>query len=1089
MDDPLGPKTRYGESFRPPADSIPDAKPPSPPRSPETPQPSGYRSDDGVDKNPVASRRKQTSTTNPRPLPPLDRNVSPNKGRSGYGRSRPELRSDSPRLRRDVSDPLPRTLSDTFYEPTAPSLNDVFNYLLDDKKTAPALLHDVFESIYPRGNDAAGVAQPKEGSLEARVQRYMDTNHPGESNDPRMRGVRLSVLPDAIITSLYDMQKEIDIRSVKTDRLTASQLIGPAACALLDEATKPERTNTWSPIGVRKYNGISQEVAVDLASPGVGSAVDMTDRMPALRATSELFEGRPPPLKDAFVFGSQHMFYTNEVFWRQAEKLGLMPENTTIYGKTGASETVGMRLMQRGYTVSGASFAEDLRGAGGSTGLTLPTEMSNPAINDVRAFFDRIFGETGRYPCPADPGERKKFMADLQRRPPDQRPNIVLLDEGFKVGQALLDLQVDEKYKDFMPFCHMVEHTQGGIVKGREQLGKYERNNPVLPPVVNVAESYAKKMLEGPVIAADVNYCRNFVQRDIFDSVVLGNSSDVSIQNLKDKRPKECAVIGFGAVAGEGAPQVLEGYDVHVWDTDPIALRRAIAAAKPSSDGSPGSPISVPIPEGELENLILALETEFKLKPEDWTAPEPTPAVTAAKKKAREQLTAWFDSGDHKKEFFSHGYEVFGNTGATSGCLSKADLQHLPDGAMLWSGASGNYEFGGKKGIDSYLDTSSGGDVEVTESKYDSSTGRCLVPFNLTCSPNGDRQMVDLPRQDKEAVRHRVFDVTAAQEKGNAVSKRIMFPRNGVVINRLYGVPPEFIDLTRAIVLTGVAQAALALRGEAMPGSNASPEGPSKASSSGANPQPPGLNLVALDQHAQEQLAAVANENLESHELGSMERPEFDKLATQFIRRRYGDAGGNPNYDVLRQPVAVVTDADGARRNHGLTLLQYCMLSRDELPGAAIDYVKAHSLTKDGKSLLTDDHGRTPVHTLCTLLGDNQAALDSALDQFQQTLGLSSDQINTLRHEADKFGVSPNRYAELRSSARASENEKRALDQFHQELQRYSRRGGRKPSQNQLTGAREAFADTMAAWRQSGGPSEGLRIPILASLMPKPSRG
>lgn len=179
-----------------------------------------------------------------------------------------------------------------------------------------------------------------------------------------------------------------------------------------------------------------------------------------------------------------------------------------------------------------------------------------------------------------------------------------------------------------------------------------------------------------------------------------------------------------------------------------------------------------------------------------------------------------------REEMLKHGHLVIGATGR--GCLSVDEYGLLPKTAVLANAASGRHEFGleGVYDVDAQMKTEDPHEV-FTEDGLRTSLVRGKTAVL------GDAAAIDEQF-------HRVL-----RDPGDPEVERIAI-NNGFVVNMQEDIPPEFIQLTRALILAGTLQAAEATA--------------------------PGL--IDLDQGAQDFIVGRVQKHLAQQGL-SLEKPDF----------------------------------------------------------------------------------------------------------------------------------------------------------------------------------------------------------------------
>lgn len=135
-----------------------------------------------------------------------------------------------------------------------------------------------------------------------------------------------------------------------------------------------------------------------------------------------------------------------------------------------------------------------------------------------------------------------------------------------------------------------------------------------------------------------------------------------------------------------------------------------------------------------------------------------------------------------RDEALKHGTLTYGCTGG--GVLEPADYDLLPDGAVLANAASGNHELG-LDDID--IDREGGDSRQKVDDLVATSTFRGLD--------------VELGEAE-DPMRHRVWRTESGKE--------ILLARSGYVVNMELDLPPEYAQLTRALLLASCLTAAKA---------------------------------------------------------------------------------------------------------------------------------------------------------------------------------------------------------------------------------------------------------------------------------------
>ncbi len=179
-----------------------------------------------------------------------------------------------------------------------------------------------------------------------------------------------------------------------------------------------------------------------------------------------------------------------------------------------------------------------------------------------------------------------------------------------------------------------------------------------------------------------------------------------------------------------------------------------------------------------------------------------------------------------REEMLSHGHLLVGATGR--GCLTVEEYGLLPKKSVMANAASGRHEFGLDEvyDVDAQMKTSDPHEI-FTEDGLRST----MIRGKLTVV--GDAAAID-----------EQFHRVVRDEKDPDVERIAM--NNGFVVNMQEDIPPEFIQLTRALILAGTLQAADATK--------------------------PGL--IDLDQSSQDFIVSRVQKHLSQKGL-SLEAPDF----------------------------------------------------------------------------------------------------------------------------------------------------------------------------------------------------------------------
>lgn len=715
-------------------------------------------------------------------------------------------------------------------------------------------------------------------------------------------------------------------------------------------------------------------------------------------ATREVIDRLKPgqPFADMHVFQAQHGFDSNETQMRGLFELGLDPKRLWYFPKTGARALVLDRLRRMGARIYDNPY--DLRSS------------RNPAIKHLTAFLDKAFALEGM--------DIKQQLEQLQRYADGSaghsKPRVLLVDEGFKVGQALVDLQrsddpqIREKYTLISNLCAMVAHTEGDIIKGKRALARAEegatiqsRPAPVLPRTINMAQSRAKKF-EGFTVGQNVWMTMNQLLAQ------MGEPEAIAL------RPKEALLMGYGVIAAKAKPQLQDGYDVWIWDIDPKTLLRAYEDHEKQTGSGTGK-VHIPVDRATLERVV----------------------ARGGARNDEEFVNALAAS---KKEWFSHGHIVMGNTGAPTGCLGPDDFELLPDGAILSSAASGDYEFG----------TVSARKNNPHLARIPATDG--YVDFPLAGSGSGSKK-ARVAFGDNAYFDHQVYE-TRSETAG---TKRFMLLRGGYAVNRLYGMPLPFIDIAMATLVQCMYEAI-------QPHNDSRPH--------------MGLWLIDPDPDAQNQIINTANQNLVTNNLGTLEDPDFTKADPHWHRpalspsphpsprpsqpsetdsytsERFVQSGlaACDAYNISPSSFALICDPNGELADSQDLLT----LQREMFP------------THEG-SMETARPQRTIAHTLYAIFAraaaESNDGLEAEVNAVRTRLGIDDSRWTKLLETRDAYGMVPNDYGVLPSfkSADGSDNIRKGRESMQQCISTITINA---PTQKQLRGDHERREQIMSSLRK-----------------------
>ena len=701
------------------------------------------------------------------------------------------------------------------------------------------------------------------------------------------------------------------------------------------------------------------------------------------------------PFAGMHVFQAEHGFDSNETQMRGLLELGLDPKQLWYFPKTGVRAMVLGRLRHMGVHVYDNPY--DLRSS------------RNTATKHLTAFLDKAFALEGMNI--KQQIEQLHGYADTSAGHP--KPRVMLVDEGFKIGQVLVDLQqsddpqIREKYALISNLCPMVAHTEGDIIKGKKSLTRAENNAtkqgrpaPILPRTVNMAQSVAKK-LEGFTIGQDVWMSTNQLLDMMKEPEAIA------------QRPKETLLIGYGAIAAKAKPQLHAGHDVWIWDVDPKALLCAYEDYE-KQPGSGTGKVHIPVDRATLERVV-------------------------ARGGARDDEEFVNALAASKKEWFGHGHIVMGNTGAPTGCLGSDDFELLPDGAILSSGASGDYEFGKTS---ARKDNPHLAHIPATDG---------YVDFPLA-GAGSDSKKVHVAFGDQAYFDHQVYE-TRSETSG---TKRFMVLRGGYVVNRLYGMPLPFIDITMAMLTQSMYEAI-------QPHNDSRPR--------------EGLWLIDPDPDAQNQMISTANQNLIANNLGTLEDPNFANAdphwhrpalppsphpsepseADSYTIERFVQSGlaACHAYNISPSSFALICDPNGELTDsQDLLTLQREMFPTHE--------------TSNKDSMETARPQRTIAHTLHALFAraatEPNDGVEAEVNAVRTRLGINDSQWTKLLETRDAYGMVPSDYGVLPrfKSAEESDNIQKGRESMQQCISIITINA---PTQEQLRGDHERREKIMSSLR------------------------
>lgn len=276
-----------------------------------------------------------------------------------------------------------------------------------------------------------------------------------------------------------------------------------------------------------KYLGLDSRVAAKIAMSRARPTY--LERMPVVH---ELLRALPKgALHGAALASVQHLFPSAMALYESMFALGLAPGDTHVGGKFYSANVNTLAAME-------------------ARGLRVHMSASEP--DDLHADAEHAVKEMAR-------AELAALFHGVD--PAHHRGRFLLLDDGGKLIRAL-----HEHFPRFAHLCVAVEQTTRGIqvLEEMQRAGK-----KILCPVVNMAQSELKRVVESPLIAESVAW---HTDRYL-------ESLGLSELRPTPTNPKTAVVVGFGAT-GSALALALQrrGYHVVVTDRDPTKLEAARAA-------------------------------------------------------------------------------------------------------------------------------------------------------------------------------------------------------------------------------------------------------------------------------------------------------------------------------------------------------------------------------------------------------------------------------------------------------------------------------------------------------------------------------
>lgn len=245
------------------------------------------------------------------------------------------------------------------------------------------------------------------------------------------------------------------------------------------------------------------------------------------------------PLKGWTIIGVQHLLPSTGDLLRAFADSGASPQNIMMNGKVySANPFVVEELQQDGFQIRDV----DYRNAGGGSHHTHHLESNDAAL--------------------------KTFLQGKLRFLPEGN-RLLLIDDGARMIKL-----IHEHFPEYAHKIVAVEQTTKGLI----ELATMK----LQCPVINVAGSWAKRSIEGPLIG-----------------YVVGQSVERKLSQLKHAgvhRSRKVLILGYGAVGQEIARHFIRrGYAVSVFDTAPDKAKEARKAGMTVFDS-----LDAALPNGDI---------------------------------------------------------------------------------------------------------------------------------------------------------------------------------------------------------------------------------------------------------------------------------------------------------------------------------------------------------------------------------------------------------------------------------------------------------------------------------------------------------
>ncbi len=345
-----------------------------------------------------------------------------------------------------------------------------------------------------------------------------------------------AALPQAVVSVLEAFGSAVDVGQVST-------VLGAHAASLVRSA--PPQPSA------AKFRHLEERTIALLAE---SNDFDFMPRMPVLselerNVTAETFRG----WKMASV---QHLLPSTLHLYEAFERGGMKRDDIWALGKPySTNEDTFERMRGMGFRMQEESRrnGRPVKHTGDFQGL----QKELRAEIEKHGSFDAA--QSARRARMADSGEQTKEAAKRMLSEmfagvdpnAETKPRFLLLDDGGKLLVAL-----HEYFAEYAHLCVGVEQTDRGI----QLLETLE----LRCPVVNMARSTAKKLMESPAIGEAV----------VFATLHQLKECHIAL----DVDPRIATIIGYGAV-GKAAADSLQrrGFVVHVYDTDAEKMAQARA--------------------------------------------------------------------------------------------------------------------------------------------------------------------------------------------------------------------------------------------------------------------------------------------------------------------------------------------------------------------------------------------------------------------------------------------------------------------------------------------------------------------------------